>query len=130
LKRKAESVVENKDNEVSDDRSKKKRDTDSAADASRQTKKAKNDALVGFDSSGKIKRVHWLADKNSGAFYGSCIVEVSSSEVAKQVMDKASGSGGIKLDKKKIRVSYASVKEGEIWPPKDYVEREFPPVGG
>lgn len=153
LKRKAESIVLNKN---------KKRDADGFADSSSQqtaTKKAKKEgvashpdrlflarlpltisksklieALVGSDSSDddKIKRVHWLTDKNSGAFYGSCIVEVSSAAIAKEILDKAKGGGGgIKLDKKKkIRASFASVKEDEVWPPKDYVDKEFPPVGG
>eukprot|EP00980_Cylindrotheca_fusiformis_P022655 scaffold9542_cov92-Cylindrotheca_fusiformis.AAC.2 len=79
-----------------------------------------------------LKRVHWLADKNSGAFYGSCVLELKSPEAAKQIMDRittAGGGGGIKIDKKKIKISYASVKEGEQWPPKDYEEKEFPPIG-
>mmetsp|Transcript_13213 Transcript_13213/g.31678 ORF Transcript_13213/g.31678 Transcript_13213/m.31678 type:complete len:513 (+) Transcript_13213:49-1587(+) len=146
LKRKAESIVVHKQDDITD------------ASSPLQTKKAKKEGggashhpdrlflarlpltisksklievLVGSDDSNggdndKIKRVHWLADKNSGAFYGSCIVQVSSADIAKQIMDKASG---IKLDKKKIRISFASVKEGEVWPPKDHAEKEFPPVG-
>lgn len=156
LKRNAESIVINKSK-------KRDADTGITTDASSQptaTKKAKKEgasshtdrlflarlpltisksklieALVGSDTSDddKIKRVHWLADKNSGAFYGSCIVEVSSAAIAKEILDKANG-GEIKLGKKKkkkkIRASFASVKEDEVWPPKDYGNKEFPPVGG
>jgi len=153
LKRKADSIVDKTNNNDSGS-SQKKRDADSASYVPRQNKKRKTevganhadrlflarlpltiskskltDALVGPDCNDQIKCVHWLTDKNSGAFYGSCIVEVTFAKIAKKVMDKATVGGGIKLDKKKIRVSLASVKEGGVWPPKDYVEKEFPPVG-
>lgn len=74
-----------------------------------------------------LKLVHWLGDKNSGAFYGSCILELHSPEATKQIMAQ---SAGIKIDKKKIKIAFASIKDGEEeWPPKDYADREFPPVG-
>ena len=70
--------------------------------------------------------VHWLTDKKSGAFYGSCIVEMTSSGAAAEVVDKATS---IKIDKKKVKISFAGSKDGEVWPPKDYSPRDFPPVG-
>ncbi|CAJ1959689.1 unnamed protein product [Cylindrotheca closterium] len=141
LKRKAESIAVNKDGGTDSSPESKKAKKDGGSNHHHDrlflarlpltiSKSKLIEVLVGSASADKIKRVHWLADKNSGAFYGSCIVEVSSSDIAKQVIDKASENGGIKLDKKKIRASFASAKEGEIWPPKNYVEKEFPPVVG
>jgi len=146
LKRKADSIVNTTNRSV-------KRDTDCLSEVSLRNKKAKKggsnhndrlflarlplsiskskvtDALVGRGCKDQIKRVHWLTDKDNGAFYGSCIVEFAFVEIAKKVMGKATVGGGIKLGKKKIRVSLVSVKEGDVWPPKDYAEKEFPPVG-
>mmetsp|Transcript_25839 Transcript_25839/g.39700 ORF Transcript_25839/g.39700 Transcript_25839/m.39700 type:complete len:559 (-) Transcript_25839:169-1845(-) len=91
----------------------------------------------GFGGKDKIKLVHWLTDKKTGAFYGSCIVEMTSSEAAQQVLDSASSAGGgIKIDKKRIKVSMATVekrndsKQEEAWPPTpNFVQKEFPPLG-
>jgi hypothetical protein len=76
-----------------------------------------------------VKVLHWLTDKSSGAFYGSCVLEITSAQAIKDIVEKATSGGGIKIERKKTRVSFASLKEGEEWPPKDYVSREFPPVG-
>jgi len=77
-----------------------------------------------------INLVHWLTDKKSGAFYGSSVIEMTSCNVAKEIFEKASGIGGIKIGKKKVKISFAAKKgEDDVWPPKDYISREFPPVG-
>jgi hypothetical protein len=73
---------------------------------------------------GDIKVIHWLTDKKTGGFYGSCVVQLSSKESAKQVSEKS-----IKFDKKKIKVSFAIAKEDEQWPPANYKDREYPPIG-
>jgi hypothetical protein len=72
----------------------------------------------------EIEVVHWLTDQRTGAFYGSCMVQLSSGNAAKVAVGKS-----IKLDKKKIKISFVRAKDGEQWPPMDYKEREFPPVG-
>jgi hypothetical protein len=51
-------------------------------------------------------------------------VQLSSKESAKQVSEKS-----IKFDKKKIKVSFAIAKEDEQWPPANYKDREYPPIG-
>lgn len=76
-----------------------------------------------------LKVVHWLTDKNTGAFYGSCVIETVSATAAASIVQRAESGGGLKIGKKKIKVSFASIKEGEKWPPEGHVEREFPPVG-
>jgi len=76
-----------------------------------------------------IKLVHWLTNKSSDAFYGSCIIEMTSCNVSKEIVEQASGSGGIKIGKKKVKISFATKHEDDIWPPEDYIAREFPPVG-
>lgn len=137
LKRKAESIVHNE--------TKKKQRGELAKDVASNCYKLHRDRLflarlplaiskstlssALSDSDNAIKIVHWLKDKKSGAFYGSCVVEMASTQAADKVMQRASTDGGIKIGKKKIKVSFVNVKEEEQWPPKDHVPREFPPVG-
>ena len=73
---------------------------------------------------GEIKLVHWLTDRNSGAFYGSCFVELASADITRAAVSRT-----IKVDKKRVKVSRARAKEGESWPPANYQDREYPPVG-
>jgi hypothetical protein len=70
-----------------------------------------------------IKVLHWLTDKRTRAFYGSCMVELESEEDAQSAVDSTS----IKIDKKKIKVSYQ--KLDARWPPENIVDREYPPIG-
>jgi hypothetical protein len=76
-----------------------------------------------------IKLVHWLTDKKTGAFYGSCVVQMTSSDAAKEALEKGLCTGGIKIDKKKLKISLASVRKDEQWLPEGFVPKEFPPVG-
>lgn len=72
---------------------------------------------------GDIKIVHWLRDRKSCAFYGSCIVQMGSAYIARQAVERS-----IKINKKKLKISFA-VEKGGAWPPEDHQEREFPPIG-
>ena len=74
---------------------------------------------------GEIKNMHWLTDKNTGAFYGSCAVELRSKEAAEVVLQKQFP----KFGKKKPRVVLAKQRKGEVWPPVDQKNSTFPPVG-
>ena len=74
---------------------------------------------------GTIEKLHWLTDKNTGAFYGSCIVELKSEEAAREALENDLP----KYDKKKPRVCLAKEKKGEVWPPVDLRDTDFPPVG-
>jgi len=90
------------------------------------------DALQESNSgNSNILIVHWLADKATNAFYGSCVVQFESPNAARNVVDRAEakGNGGIKIDKKRIKISKAVVRRAEVWPPTDFVQSEFPPVG-
>ena len=75
-----------------------------------------------------VKLVHWLTDRNSGAFYGSCLVQLGSEDPQAEAM-KSVAYKGIIIDKKKVKVSPVWIREGEQWPPADYIDRQFPPVG-
>lgn len=81
-----------------------------------------------FGGGNKVKIVHWLTDRKTGAFYGSCIIEMTSTKDVAQISENAK-SCAIKLDNKKIKISPVYLKDGEVWPPDDYLGREFPPVG-
>ena len=137
LKRKAEAIIDNSCSSSSSSSGKeerKKKDTRSVHDkrlflarlplTTTQTKL--RDALKYHDLD-YVNIVHWLTDKTSGGFYGSCVVEMKTPKAAKHVVDTGGGIG-YKIDKKHIKVNYAVVKEEEVWPPEGYESREFPPL--
>mmetsp|Transcript_15325 Transcript_15325/g.17835 ORF Transcript_15325/g.17835 Transcript_15325/m.17835 type:complete len:499 (+) Transcript_15325:61-1557(+) len=80
-------------------------------------------AILGDDN---ISAVQWLTDHNSGGFYGSCVVRLSSFESMKLIMEKI--KHGIKVDKKKIKVAEVFIKENQD-PFNNFVQMEYPPVG-
>lgn len=76
----------------------------------------------------RVTKVKWLTDKESGGFYGSCIVLLSTPDDLKTVLEKGSSKGGIKIGKKRIKVAETFMKGDEnIF--KDFVQKEYPPVG-
>lgn len=77
---------------------------------------------------GTVALLHWLADKNSGAFYGSCIVQLESEQDAQQAVMGAAGSS-LTLEKKKIQVSYCRKDFDSSWPPANLQDKEYPPIG-
>ena len=48
---------------------------------------------------GEIKVSHWLADRKTGACYGSCMVQLNSVDAAKKAVETPP-----KIDKKKIKI--------------------------
>ena len=76
----------------------------------------------------QVKQLQWLTDQENGSFYGSCIVLMANVDSRKQVLERSSSKGGIKIDKKKIKVAEVFVK-GETDVFKDFVQKEYPPVG-
>jgi predicted sulfurtransferase len=80
----------------------------------------------------KIDKIHWIVDHNTKAFYGSAFCQMSSIEDAK----KAESLGAIELSQKKKKkkkrkayVSFAPLRDNEIWPPLSHKEMEYPPLG-
>jgi hypothetical protein len=73
---------------------------------------------------GAVKVVHWLTDQHTGAFYGSAICQMESAKDAHHASKKV-----VIIDKKKVRLTYCQRKETEVWPPLNFQEREYPPVG-
>lgn len=88
--------------------------------------KAKLDEALG----GKVlKHVYWLADRQSGAFYGSCMVEMLSEKIAQDIL-RGIQKSPIKMGNKKVKVSPVRTRDEEVWPPNDAnLDREFPPLG-
>lgn len=73
----------------------------------------------------KVKRLVWLVDKKSGAFYGSCVVLVTSPSDVKQILDRS-----LVIDKKRIKVAEVFRKDDE----EDLFQhlapqKEYPPIG-
>jgi hypothetical protein len=78
----------------------------------------------------KVKHLKWLTDKESGGFYGSCVILMSTSDDTKQMLDKGLSKTGIKLEKKKkIKVAEMFFKKDDEDLFKDFVQKEYPPVG-
>jgi hypothetical protein len=92
-----------------------------------------------------IGQVHWLTDRDTGAFYGSCIVQIVNTNVdtvdtivATIINDpKSLGPlrGATRNRQPRVEQAMMLVTEGrggrddEVWPPPDYVQSEFPPLG-
>jgi hypothetical protein len=85
---------------------------------------------------GPIERVQWLTDKDTGAFYGSCIVQLEG-RVVESVLKDRSSLGPLRgaTKKRQPRVTQAMMvvtvggNENDVWPPADCVQTEFPPLG-
>ena len=98
-------------------------------------------------------RVHWVTDPHTNAFYGSCIVQMPNAKVASDTVAKAKShtnktvKHGIRVDKKRIKVSYVRKLEGkegakskgkknanpetsvgEIFSLPDFEAGEYPPI--
>ena len=69
-----------------------------------------------------IETLQWCVDKDSGAFYGSCVVQVPD---AKTVMAQSRE----KMDQRKPRVSLALTRRADRWPPPGNDAGEYPPLG-
>lgn len=76
----------------------------------------------------RVIMVHWLTDRNSRAFYGSCMVELENEKDGTDVIDRIK-TNALKIEKKKIKVAPVTLREGDVWPPEGHLESEFPPIG-
>lgn len=86
------------------------------------------------DPEGKVAIVDWLYDKQSGLFYGSAFVKVNSVAVAEKAVAaaaavKPNGSGGIRVNKRLLRITFAPPKEGIEWPAADFKQLHRPRIG-
>lgn len=61
-----------------------------------------------------LTHVKWITDKETGQFYGSAFVEMDSCESAASAVAKT----GQELMGRKIKVSFAPARPGDIWPPR------------
>ena len=77
-----------------------------------------------------LERLVWLVDNKSGAFYGSCVVLLSSPSDVKQILDRSLSQGGIKVDKKRIKVDEMFQKDNEDDLFEHFAsQKEYPPIG-
>jgi predicted sulfurtransferase len=81
-----------------------------------------------------VHHLEWLTDKQTGAFYGSCIVQVDEKALTalleKETREPFPGTlGGGRKRKRRQQPKIAQVmaREGHVWPPEK--ETEFPPLG-
>ena len=88
-----------------------------------------------------IESVHWIVDHTSGAFYGSAYVYMATMDDAQRVQElngylrllnefRKKGCGrGRKKQPRFTRVAFAPLREKEVWPPLEFDETEYPPIG-
>ena len=76
----------------------------------------------------RVELVQWLADRESGLFYGSAFVRMSGVAHAAEAIEAAATKSGLVLRGRKLNVAFSPPREDEQWPPKGYTERERPPV--
>ncbi len=74
----------------------------------------------------KVIALKWLTDKESGGFYGSCIVLMASPDCKRYILEFKQG---FKIDKKKIKIDQVFMKGDEAIFQSDFVQAEFPPIG-
>mmetsp|Transcript_31278 Transcript_31278/g.91595 ORF Transcript_31278/g.91595 Transcript_31278/m.91595 type:complete len:560 (+) Transcript_31278:135-1814(+) len=91
----------------------------------------------------KLQSVHWIVDRDNGAFYGSAFCQMASVQDAKRAValtplplsgefDRRGRSGrGRKKRQRTIRVAFAPLRDGEDWPVQleESGEIEYPPMG-
>ena len=75
----------------------------------------------------EVKFVNWICDKNK-LFYGSCIIQMQSEASMKSLLERASAEGGLKIMRKKVKVSKVFMKD-DSKPFDHFLEREYPPIG-
>lgn len=76
-----------------------------------------------------ISALEWLSDKDSGGFYGSCIVLLASPSCKRQLCDSNNGGGKVfMIDNKKIKITEVFKKDDEDLFDQ-FIQKEFPPIG-
>mmetsp|Transcript_10690 Transcript_10690/g.23576 ORF Transcript_10690/g.23576 Transcript_10690/m.23576 type:complete len:569 (-) Transcript_10690:106-1812(-) len=74
-----------------------------------------------------VQVLEWILDRETQHFYGSVFLEVPSIQEAKWIVEKAA-TKGFRIDGKRLRISFAPLKEGEQWPPKGHQHLDRPPL--
>lgn len=84
------------------------------------------DATMVRDALGKgVEIVQWIHDKTTGFWYGSSFVKMATLRDAERVVEAA---GSLRIGKRKLRINFAPVPDGESWPSPGFAEVERPPV--
>lgn len=76
---------------------------------------------------GTVLKIEWMTDKTSGLFYGSAFCLMASIADAQTAVKRAA-AGEILIGGRKVRVSFAALRDGEVWPKHGHQELERPPV--
>ena len=89
----------------------------------------------GGTSSEFVRGCQWLVDRDHEAFYGSCILQMSDEQTTKQVIKLSKSPGGIRIDKKKVKVALVFRKDDtgnkvskNVANPA-FGQQEYPPLG-
>lgn len=75
-----------------------------------------------------VKFIHWLQDRRSAGFYGSCVLLMSDEVSTNEVLERSSRNGGIKIEKKRVKVEQVFVRDDkDLFT--EFVQKEWPPIG-
>lgn len=81
-------------------------------------------SLSTFLSPAVVTHVKWITDKETGKFYGSAFIEMSSSSCGASAVKEKNGE---KLMGRPIRINFAPARKGDVWPP---ISKEVTGNGG
>ena len=72
----------------------------------------------------QVSLVHWLADKSTGLFYGSALLQMGNADAARALCE----SNELLVGGKKAQVKLSPLRADEEWPPANYVETDLPKI--
>ena len=71
-------------------------------------------SLAAFlEPAGEVTHIKWITDQETGKFYGSAFIEMSTSKAAAAAVAMA----GSQLMGRPIKVNFAPARPGDVWPP-------------
>lgn len=78
--------------------------------------------------SGRVQKIEWIRDQKTLAFYGSCMIQLTSDTAKRELLQRASRYG-LKVDTKKVKICevFKTEKNENVFHD-DFVQREYPPV--
>eukprot|EP00933_Yihiella_yeosuensis_P060558 TRINITY_DN63307_c0_g1_i1.p1 TRINITY_DN63307_c0_g1~~TRINITY_DN63307_c0_g1_i1.p1 ORF type:complete len:528 (-),score=140.07 TRINITY_DN63307_c0_g1_i1:150-1733(-) len=78
-----------------------------------------------------VRALQWIVDKETRLWYGNSFVQMTSKADAKRVVEEASKDPGIKIGKRKLRINFVQIPEGEddVSPfGQDFQQLQRPPI--
>ena len=82
--------------------------------------KSKLESILGC----QFQAFGWLTDATTGSFYGSCVLQVESKDIAARWLERKLAFG-----KRRVKVALVRYPKDSTWPRNPLIDTEFPPLG-